>query len=271
MNLKEYISSGILELYSAGLLSETESKEVEVFIRNYPEVRNEYDSIQKSIYIAASQNLLTPSPQIKQSVFNKIGKQDTVKPDYGGKISQASEHSGNFRFYKYMMAASIAFLLLSLGSNFMLWKKLKDANNEIAVLTEQKKTVVQEYESVNRKLGVAANDMEILRDRNYKVTEMKGLEISPGSNAVAFWNPETKKVYIEVLSLPAAPEGKQYQLWGLSNGKPIDAGVMDVNPSDKSLHPMKSMDDVQAFAITLEPKGGSVNPTMDQMYVMGEI
>ncbi len=101
--------------------------------------------------------------------------------------------------------------------------------------------------------------------------DIKGLEKSPGSNVLAFWNPETKKIYVEVMSLPVPPPDKQYQLWALSNGKPIDAGVMDVDPSDKSLHEMKSMEDAQAFAITLEPKGGSVNPTMDEMYVMGNV
>jgi hypothetical protein len=34
---------------------------------------------------------------------------------------------------------------------------------------------------------------------------------------------------------------------------------------------MKNIAGAQAFAITLEPKGGSQNPTMEKMYVMGKI
>jgi len=34
---------------------------------------------------------------------------------------------------------------------------------------------------------------------------------------------------------------------------------------------MKSVKGAQAFAVTLEPKGGSVNPTMDQMMAIGNI
>ena len=119
--------------------------------------------------------------------------------------------------------------------------------------------------------GSAYKDMKIMKDKNYKMVELKGLEKSPNSNVIAFWNPETKKLYAGVMNLPVPPPGKQYQLWALSNGKPVDAGVMDVDPSDKSLHEMKSTVDAQAFAVTLEPKGGSINPTMDQMYVMGKI
>jgi hypothetical protein len=34
---------------------------------------------------------------------------------------------------------------------------------------------------------------------------------------------------------------------------------------------MKMVNAAQTFAITLEPKGGSVSPTMDQLYVMGNV
>jgi anti-sigma-K factor RskA len=34
---------------------------------------------------------------------------------------------------------------------------------------------------------------------------------------------------------------------------------------------MKDIGQAQAFAITLEPAGGSASPTLNQMYVMGNI
>ena len=169
------------------------------------------------------------------------------------------------------MAASIVFLVTSLIVNFYLWNRLGEADNTIAVLSEQKKIITQEYEAVNNKLHTAKTDIEILHDRNYKAIDLKGMEISPTSNVMAYWNPETKKVFVEVKSLPVPPPDKQYQLWAICQGVPVDLGLMDVDPSDSSLHEMKDMENPQAFAVTLEPKGGSVNPTMDQMYVMGEI
>ncbi|MDQ3020655.1 MAG: anti-sigma factor [Bacteroidota bacterium] len=269
MNTKEYIGSGILELYASGMLTESESKQVEEIIKKYPEVKDEYEYIQKTIYLSISNNLKTPSKKVKAEILNNIAnRQDSFESNLNTVTEPSVKKSDT---YRYLMAASIAFLLLSLGANFFLWNKLNVAKNEIALLSEQKKIIVQEYEAVSRKLGKASMDMEIMEDRNYKMVDLKGLEKSPSSHVVAFWNPDTKKVYVEVKNLPMPPPDKQYQLWALSNGKPIDAGVMDVDPSDKSLHEMKSMQDAQAFAITLEPKGGSVNPTMDQMYAMGKI
>lgn len=268
MDIKEYISSGILELYALGILTESESKEVEEILKKYPEARSEYEFIQKTIYLSISQNLKTPSAKVKASILNNIKNRESSEKKHH--VSQDSTVN-KANTYRYWMAASVAFLLLSLGANFFLWNKLKDANKEVAILSEQKRIIVQEYESVNRKLVQTSEDMEIMKDRSYKMVDLKGLEKSPASHVVAFWNPETKKVYVKVMNLPVPPPDKQYQLWALSNGKPVDAGVMDIDPSDKSLHEMKSMEDAQAFAITLEPKGGSVNPTMDQMYVMGKI
>lgn len=268
MNTSEYISSGILELYAAGLLSETESKKVEEAIRKSPEVKSEYEKIQKTLYLSSVPKLKSPSAGVKSSLLKKI-QSDNLKTTVPPQKELTPQYQRGS--YRYLMAASIAFLLLSLAANFFLWTRLKDAKTEIAVLTDKNKIMVQEFEAVNQKLNTASKDMEIMKDRHYKMVDLKGLDKSPSSNVVAFWNPDSKKVYVEVKNLPVPPPDKQYQLWAISNGKPVDGGVMDVDPSDKSLHEMKSMDDAQAFAITLEPKGGSVNPTMDQMYVMGAL
>lgn len=274
MVIKEYISSGILELYAAGILSESESREVEEIIKKYPEAKSEFEKIQNTIYFSISQNLKKPTDKIKDSILNNIRNRDTNASrihsvNYPDKIEPVIKKNNNT--YRYLMAACITFLLLSLAVNYFLMQKLKDANHEISVLSDQRKIIVQEYEAVHQKLSVASKDMEIMKDRSYKMADLKGMEISPGSNVLAFWNPDSKKVYVSVMNLPVPPPDKQYQLWAISNGKPMDAGVMDVDPSDKSLHEMKYTEDAQAFAITLEPKGGSENPTMDQMYVMGNI
>ncbi len=267
MDSKEYISTGMLELYAAGMLNENDSMEVEEIIKKNSEVKSEYENILKTVYLAASINLKVPSKSVKDSIISKIKNTSSTK-DTRVKEIQMKRRNPTFR---YLVAACVAFLILSLGTNFFLWTRLKDAKNEIAVLSDQKKVIVQENEAVNRKLNQASRDMEIMKDRSYKMIDLKGLEKSPGSNVLALWNPVTKKVYVEVLSLPVPPANKQYQLWAISNGKPVDGGVMDVDPADNSLHAMKNMEDAQAFAITLEPKGGSISPTMDQMYVMGKL
>ena len=73
------------------------------------------------------------------------------------------------------------------------------------------------------------------------------------------------------LNMPSNDQEHQYQLWAMVDGKPVDLGVFDSGTDSTGMKKMKSVKDTQAFAVTLEPRGGSVDPTMDQMMAIGSI
>src|SRR3990167_4501635 len=54
MDTKEYIESGILELYVYGLLSEDENAKVSLIAKNHPEINEEIIAIEKSIVALSS-------------------------------------------------------------------------------------------------------------------------------------------------------------------------------------------------------------------------
>ena len=49
MDIKEYIESGILELYVYGALTETESREVSAILKEHPEVEKEVEEIEAAM------------------------------------------------------------------------------------------------------------------------------------------------------------------------------------------------------------------------------
>ncbi len=51
---------------------------------------------------------------------------------------------------------------------------------------------------------------------------------------------------------------------------PLIWAYLRAGNNDELLHKMKSIDNAEMFAITLEKKGGSPVPTLDQMYVAGK-
>jgi len=58
----------------------------------------------------------------------------------------------------------------------------------------------------------------------------------------------------------------------LVNGKPVDLGVFDAKAEPKKLLvAMKEIGTAQAFAVTLEKRGGSINPTMEKLVAMGGV
>ena len=100
---------------------------------------------------------------------------------------------------------------------------------------------------------------------------MQGTQMSPGSFANIYWDSTSKDVYLLVNNMPKPASDKQYQLWAIIDGKPVDLGVIDEKVWDKKLLvQMKNVQNAQAFAITLEPEGGSPAPR-GSMYVMGKL
>lgn len=60
MNIQTYITSGILELYVLGSLSEQETKEVLHYATIYPEVRAEINAIERALRLYAMAQTAKP-------------------------------------------------------------------------------------------------------------------------------------------------------------------------------------------------------------------
>ena len=87
---------------------------------------------------------------------------------------------------------------------------------------------------------------------------------------LVYWNPNTKKVMLADAHLPDLSPDQQYQLWALYDGKPVDAGVFDAKDNN-SVGFQKDVAGAQAFAVTVEPKGGSKSPTMKNLCMIAKM
>ncbi|MER3328860.1 MAG: anti-sigma factor, partial [Candidatus Kapaibacterium sp.] len=107
---------------------------------------------------------------------------------------------------------------------------------------------------------------------NAQVIKLNGIaDKSPKSMAFAVWDKETGDVYLDVKNLPKNPEGKQYQLWTISDkGLPVSVGVFDQAGQKEMLNLGKAETSIM-FAVTLEDAGGVESPTMTEMYIAGKV
>ena len=110
--------------------------------------------------------------------------------------------------------------------------------------------------------------MQMMSDPAIQKISLSATKAGENNLATIFWDSKSKDVYLMLNKLPQAAAGKQYQLWAIVNGKPVDAGMID---ACAGLCKMKNIPNASMFAITLEKKGGVASPTMDQMYVAGKV
>ncbi len=249
MNVKEYISSGIVESYVLGLASEEERREFEQFCSQYPELLAARNSFELALEKQALENAIAPAVDVKSKIFEQIagtGKVVTMQP---AAIKRTN-------WFKYAAAACVILLAGSLYYNLTLYNKNKVLQNN--------------YDTNIAKLNSVEKDIEILQQNpNIKMASMKGLDASPQSYATVYWDTTSHDVYLMTNNLPIPASDKQYQLWAIFNGQPVDLGVFDMK-KEKLLIQAKNAQGAEAFAITLEKKGGSLTPE-GTMYVMGKL
>ena len=273
MTLQEIIESGLIELYAMNVLSIEESAQVEAWAAQYPEVQAEIDETHAVLEQYAQAQGIEPSPELKAKILGNIEReiqentpknQDITQPvSKSDPLSNAAEISDKSLNFNKMLPWIVAGISLILGG-FAFF----NAKNTESELINCKKDNIQLVDK-QRVIVDLQQKMNILRSDKTRTVLLKGLPIAPDAKVFVYWNKEEKSTYLSISNLPAPPTKKQYQLWAIVDGKPVDAGVINYDLAD--VQAMKIFDKAAAFAITLENEGGSISPTMDKMYVIGTL
>ena len=260
MEIKEIISSGILELYCMGMCTAVESDDVKSWTVQYPEVAAEIASIEMGLENYARANAVEPAPGGKEKLFAHINKIPVTDIGNSGKGEQQPIQEAIVRHispvWKWAAAASIVLLIGTAVTSVLYYNKYNNANNELAGTRE----LLQQEKS---KMNEMKQDMDIVHDPYSKAVSLVGMGQMPDATAKIFWMQNTGEVMIDASNLPDAPAGKQYQFWAIVDGNAVDGGMIVTN--DKGIkfrmQKMKTFGKAQAFAISLEKAGGSPTPT----------
>lgn len=87
-------------------------------------------------------------------------------------------------------------------------------------------------------------------------------EVTGGGKLTLIWSNQLKRSAVVMTNLPALPAGKTYELWYIAGAQVTPAGMF-VPASDGSVTQVLagSMTDGDTIGITVEPAGGSKQPT----------
>jgi anti-sigma-K factor RskA len=248
LDVKAYISSGILESYVLGLSNEAENAEVEALLKSEPSIAKEVANIRATMEEYALLHAINPTAQLKDKTRAAIfGNKEDIQAQRLGTIS-AEAPTNSFR---WNMAASWALLALSIFGNYYLFQKWQ--NTESVLNT----TLAQNAQLAKNEAIQKANyqgQLAAIQDSNYKKVSLAGTKDSPNAKATVYFNSKNNEVYLTAMAMPILPAGKQYQLWAIIDGKPVDAGLISTTDS---LGKMKLSQNAVAFAISIEDTGGS--------------
>lgn len=262
MEAQEYIDSGILELYVYGLLTETENLEIAEMAKKSPEVEKEIISIEKAI-VALSSSF---------SPFHSVANFEKIKARLELKHGKVVEMKPASNWTQYVGWAAAALLLLGFGYQTLELTKTKEA---ITTVGTEKSKIEKEYAFLGEQNKEITKSLTIVRDIKNTGVTLGGQAASPTSFAKVYWNKETKTTYIDAAGLPEPPKGMVYQVWALKLSPvltPTSIGLLsDFEGNSQKIFAVDRTNEAEAFGITLEPAGGSLTPTMTQLYTLGKV
>lgn len=258
---REYIDSGILEMYVYGLLTEKENEEIANKAKVTPAINEEIIAIEKAI-IALSSSF---------SPFHSVANYEKIKAKLELKHADVIELQPRSNVAQYLGWAAAILLLVGIGYQY---NELNVTNNQVALTEVQKTKLEQENKALQLQNATTETNLAVVRDVNNTVVELAGQAAAPQSSAKVYWNKQTEVVYIDAANLPEPPEGMVYQVWSLklSPLTPTSIGLLDnFVANNQHIFAVEKTGDAEAFGITLEPKGGSLTPTMEQLYTLGKV
>ena len=273
MDIKEYIASGIIEGYVLGSLSDQERREVECMSAIYPEINAKVLESQQTFEKYAESISVTPPSHLKSAILDKIRTTEQDQNPSQNKNTEAKIVSivptvkrNNFSTF---VAAASFLLLISISAVYYFESR---ENTELkSSLAQIKKEQGNLNSLLEDKIAHLKASEELVISHSTKPVMLNGTDKSPNSVACVYYNQSKKSAVLCLENLPSPIADKQYQLWAMVDGKPIDLGVFDLENSKLGPVIPVSQENIQAFAITLEKKGGSPTPNLDQLYVIGNL
>jgi anti-sigma-K factor RskA len=262
MDVKQYIASGILELYVAGQLSEKENSEVHDLVIQHPEIASEIIAIETAVLALCK----TAAPNYTNR-FKNIQKRISAQTET--KVIPLNKNDSNWTSY-IGWAASI---VVSVGLYWM-YNQNNELKSQIKIAEKEQIQLEHQIANSNSSLERSQTLLNTIRDKNITGTPLRGQKVSPDSYAKAYWNKKEQKVFIDAKGLPEPLNGMVYQVWSLKLNPltPTSMGLLEnFNLDENKVFVLHNPNESEAFGITLEPAGGSDSPSLNQLYTLGVV
>ncbi len=204
--------------------------------------------------------------------FHSVENYEKIKAKLELKHKEVIQLEPSRNWAQYIGWAAAILLLVGIGFQY---NQLEQTSNQVVNATTEKVKVEQELNQLERKNKESETSLAIVRDTKNTVVALGGQAVAPESSAKVYWNKETQVVYIDAAGMPEPPKGMVYQIWSLKlqpQLTPTSIGLLsDFTANDSKIFAVDKTADAEAFAITLEPAGGSLSPTMEQLYTLGKV
>ncbi|MBO0936248.1 anti-sigma factor [Fibrella sp. HMF5335] len=275
MNIPDYIDSGILESYALGAVSDQERREVQCLSAIYPEIRQELDKLTQALENYALLHSTEPPADLQARIRSRLtmgppapSESTNTDTTSGAKVVPLHREVPTFQV-AWVAAAAVGLVLIAFA--YFLINQLKNKQEYADELAQTNTRIQTEVSQLKQQQAHNSQLISLLKTPGVETIRLaKAKPDGAQADLVVYWNRAAKQVTLEVESLPTLPADKQYQLWALVGGKPVDAGVFGTD-RQRLQRTARAIAAADAFAVTIEKAGGSPTPTLSTLLAMGKV
>jgi anti-sigma-K factor RskA len=262
----------IAPLYVIGALDEKTTSDVEASLYSATPEQQMVIASWRNVATLLPQALplQTPPDYIKERLLNRIAEETQQTPieiaieeSASGKAPEQAEgyvlpfvqpRRSESRPARWLLIAATALLAFSAGYLFKLDTDLAHKRDAIA----------RERDDLSKELARWRRQVDEIVSPRTRIIAMVGDE-TPQANAKVLWDTKAQQWTVYIFDLPTPPSGKEYQLWYVTKDAKISAAVFSTDSQGKTVLnltvPQEALTALAATAVTLEPRGGSPQPT----------
>ncbi|MFJ8976279.1 anti-sigma factor domain-containing protein [Streptomyces sp. NPDC102282] len=153
------------------------------------------------------------------------------------------------------LAASVAVALVCLGLAGWQHQEASDAKDHADRVEAQAHKVQAQAHQVE------AEQKNVTKVLTASDVRLQTQVLSDGATASVTFSRSEGSATLAVSGLPALPAGRTYAAWFMEDGTPVPAGLLSGDPGRQVTLLEGTLDDATAVALSVEPDGGSPQPT----------
>jgi anti-sigma-K factor RskA len=232
MNHKRF--DEVKDAYVLGALPEQERRELEEYLAAHPERQAEIDELGNvASLLALSPPEQEPSPELRRSIMAVVEAQ---RPPARTRSWLAGVTE--LLSVRNLALGAAALLVIGLFSwNMLLQGQVKDLQGQVASLQDSQQS---------------------------RMVALAGTGAAQRAEAEVILLKDHKAVLMAE-DMPRVPENKTYQIWVIEDDVPQPSGLFEADGDTVAAVVEKPLDEDDVIAITIEPNGGSQQPTTDPM------
>ena len=261
-------------LYALGALSQHEARAFEFHMDEGCEVCARelvrFERVLAGLGMGAPE--VEPPAYLRDRLAARLEQEPVSPAPLRGPLERKSVSPPARPYLPWLIAASVALVVLV---SFFEYRRYQEVDRQQQIVASTRNEAAQLQAQLDQQKA-KLQELEQIRDAlsapESRVIFLSGQEPAPPTSATIVWDTKANR-WLVTANLPQPPPGKVYQLWFVTASAKVSAGLIQPDSTGRGFAVVQvpsEIGKIAAAAITLEPAGGSPQPTLP-IFALGKI